>query len=1806
MIRKRNKFLSLIMALLIGVMSSVTAFAIPGDVSSITVPNTLVIGDYAFALNDSSYTLNNFLTAAQTVHNDGNNNQIYYNAGSAWYDLVANYERGLVAPFTGVFNQTGEYKYYDMKVADFKSTMNIAPTATFAWTAVPGATDVKIQQSPTGAGIWTDSNIEGLLVSDSNSSIVTGLTAGTSYDFKLVVTGGTFAGSSNVVTLAESTTTAAEVISSATYDVSTGNLVLTGLNFNTAATIDVTKLTITGQGGAGSQVTLTATTTNPTPASSTSATVAIAGTDETAVNAILIQNGITAPDSTTYNVAAASSWQTGAAANATIGITVSNAAQAPTVGITMSNTAEVISSATYDASSGNLVLIGLNFNTSATIDVTKLTITGQGGSTYTLTSATTNPTPASTTSATVVIAGVDKTSLNAILIENSTAAPDSTTYNLAAASGWQTGSVSVATVGITVSNYFVLDFEPNATIACSLTQLRESYAGPLIQVRRSSDGNTQNIYADSLGNLDVSSLSSFVGTGNGYVTTWYDQSGHGNNSTQIIAAKQPLIVNSGTIYTLNGAPTLYFDGNGYLNTASISLSQPDTIQLVGKYDVIKAGANFTDGFTTTKRQAIGQKSNKWNLYAGTGQSNGTLDTNSHIFTGVFNGANSQLNIDNTTVIDANSGRDVFTSQFIGAGYQSSSANGMIGRITEYIVYPFVLNRINSATYDASTGNLVLTGLNLNTASTIDVTKLTIKGQGSSTYTLTAATANPTPLSATSATVVIAGVDKTAVDTILNNKGTAALDLTTYNVAAASGWQSGAVAVSTVGTTVSNVAGVISSTTYNASTGNLVLTGLNFNTSAIIDVTKLTIAGQGGAGSQVVLTAATTNPYPASSTSVTIAIAGTDKTAVNAIMTQDGTTAPDSTIYNIATASGWQTGASAVSTVGITVSNAVELISMAVYNASTGNLVLTGLNFNTSAIIDVTKLTIKGQGGVSAQVTLTATTTNPTPISSTNATVAIAGADKTAVNAIMTQNGTTSPDSTTYNVSAASGWQTGTAEVSAVGITVSNVVEVISMATYDASSGNLVLTGLNFNTSATIDVTKLTIKGQGGSGAQVTLTAATTNPKPASSTSTIVLIAGTDKTAVNAILTKNGITAPDSTKYNLAAASGWQTGATAVSTVGITVNNASEVISMVTYDVPTGNLVLTGLNFNTSSAIDVTKFTITGQGGAGAQVVLTAETINPYPVSSTSTRIVIAGTDKTAVNAILTKNGTTAPDSTTYNVATVSGWQTGAAFSTVGIIVSNAAEVISSATYDASNGQLVLTGLNFNTSAAIDVTKLTITGQGGAGAQVTLTAATTNPTPTCSTSATVAISGTDKTAVNGILNQNGITAPDSTTYNVATASGWQTGTAAVSTVGIIVSNAAEVISSATYDASNGQLMLTGLNFNTLSTIDVTKLTITGQGGAGTQVTLTAATSNPIPAFSTSATVTIAGTDKTAVNAILTKNGTTAPDSTTYNVAAASDWQTGAGAVSAGIAVNNAAEVISGATYDASDGQLVLTGLNFNTSSTIDVIKLTIKGQCGAGAQVTLTAATSNPNPASTTSAIVAIAGIDKTVDAILNQNGATASDSTKYSIVAASGWQTGAAVSTVGITVSNAVEVINSATYNASNGQLVLTGLNFRHISNNRCYQADKVKGQGGAGTQVALTAATSNPTPASTTSATVAIAGADKTAVNTIMTQNGTIAPDLTIYNVEAASGWQTGATAVSSGINVSNAAEVISMATYDASTGNLVLTGLNFNTAATIDATKLTITGQGGACSQVTLTSATVNHACKCYKCYSSHSRSR
>jgi len=117
----------------------------------------------------------------------------------------------------------------------------------------------------------------------------------------------------------------------------------------------------------------------------------------------------------------------------------------------------------------------------------------------------------------------------------------------------------------------LLDTYTGAAVAYSLRQLRTAYTGAAIRVRRSSDNAEQDINFVG-GDLDTSSLLTFCGAGNGFITTWYDQSGNANNSTQATAAGQAQIVSSGAVITdpNTGKISTTWTTDSYSLTTSIS------------------------------------------------------------------------------------------------------------------------------------------------------------------------------------------------------------------------------------------------------------------------------------------------------------------------------------------------------------------------------------------------------------------------------------------------------------------------------------------------------------------------------------------------------------------------------------------------------------------------------------------------------------------------------------------------------------------------------------------------------------------------------------------------------------------------------------------------------------------------------------------------------------------------------------------------------------------------------------------------------------------------------------------------------------------------------------------------------------------------------------------------------------------------------------------------------------------------------------------------------------------------------------
>jgi len=121
----------------------------------------------------------------------------------------------------------------------------------------------------------------------------------------------------------------------------------------------------------------------------------------------------------------------------------------------------------------------------------------------------------------------------------------------------------------------LLDTYPGAAAAYSLRSLSLAYGGSVVRVRRSSDNTESDFTATQ---VTDGSLATFCGAGNGFVRTWYDQSGNGRNLTQTTQSAQPKIYDSSTgLITENSKPAIAFAGGAssgpYLELLSFGKAQ---------------------------------------------------------------------------------------------------------------------------------------------------------------------------------------------------------------------------------------------------------------------------------------------------------------------------------------------------------------------------------------------------------------------------------------------------------------------------------------------------------------------------------------------------------------------------------------------------------------------------------------------------------------------------------------------------------------------------------------------------------------------------------------------------------------------------------------------------------------------------------------------------------------------------------------------------------------------------------------------------------------------------------------------------------------------------------------------------------------------------------------------------------------------------------------------------------------------------------------------------------------------------------
>lgn len=102
-----------------------------------------------------------------------------------------------------------------------------------------------------------------------------------------------------------------------------------------------------------------------------------------------------------------------------------------------------------------------------------------------------------------------------------------------------------------------------------LCRLLSAYGGPLVRMRRASDGAETDIGFVEDGGLDVAALLAFAGASSAYSTLWHDQTGNGHHGAQATGAAQPRLVNAGVLDVgPNGKPALVFSGAQYLELQS--------------------------------------------------------------------------------------------------------------------------------------------------------------------------------------------------------------------------------------------------------------------------------------------------------------------------------------------------------------------------------------------------------------------------------------------------------------------------------------------------------------------------------------------------------------------------------------------------------------------------------------------------------------------------------------------------------------------------------------------------------------------------------------------------------------------------------------------------------------------------------------------------------------------------------------------------------------------------------------------------------------------------------------------------------------------------------------------------------------------------------------------------------------------------------------------------------------------------------------------------------------------------------------
>lgn len=230
----------------------------------------------------------------------------------------------------------------------------------------------------------------------------------------------------------------------------------------------------------------------------------------------------------------------------------------------------------------------------------------------------------------------------------------------------------------------LLDTYTGAAAAYSLRRLNSAYTGPVVQVRRSGDSAEDTFSATEVGDGTLAAwVTAGGGTEDGFVKNWYDQSGNDNDAIQTTAARQPLIVQNGSLLIENGKPAIVWSGAEVMvSTFGATLTQPNEIYSVAR----KTNAGYLyDGIINGGRHAI-LRDFPLTYFAGstevgTGINQGTQD----LITLLFSGVSSFARLNGSQTGSGNPGNNQLTGITIGSNYGAAN-NFMAGTFQELIIF----------------------------------------------------------------------------------------------------------------------------------------------------------------------------------------------------------------------------------------------------------------------------------------------------------------------------------------------------------------------------------------------------------------------------------------------------------------------------------------------------------------------------------------------------------------------------------------------------------------------------------------------------------------------------------------------------------------------------------------------------------------------------------------------------------------------------------------------------------------------------------------------------------------------------------------------------------------------------------------------------------------------------------------------------------------------------------------------------------------------------------------------------------------